>query len=264
VAATLLARVSPPAIAGSTRARRIIERNLTVNRKTWMIIVSGFFEPLFYLLSIGLGIGKLVGDIGGVPYRAFVAPALLASSAMNGAVYDSTMNIFYKLKYAHTYDALLATPLKVGDIAVGEIGWALLRGQLYATVFLFVMLILGLLHSPWAVLALPAATLIGFAFAATGLAATSYMRTWQDFDFVLLAVLPLFLFSASFYPLSVYPRGLQIVVECTPLFHGVALVRALCLGDVGPGLLVHVAYLAVMGYVGLSVASRRLERLLLT
>jgi lipooligosaccharide transport system permease protein len=135
---------------------------------------------------------------------------------------------------------------------------------LYATVFLVVMLALGLLKSPWAIFVLPSATLIGFAFAATGMAATSFMRTWQDFDFVQLAVLPLFLFSASFYPLAVYPRGLQLIIECTPLFHGVALIRALCLGHVGAGLLVHVAYLLAMGYAGLMVASRRLERLLLT
>jgi lipooligosaccharide transport system permease protein len=265
---TLVARVVPPAILGRGRARRLIERNLMVYRRAWMIIFSGFFEPLFYLLSIGVGIGKLVGPVTGpgggpISFRAFVAPALLASSAMNGAVYDSTMNVYFKLKYAKTYDAVLATPLSVGDVALGEITWALLRGLMYSAVFIVVMAVLGDVVSAWAVLALPAAVLIGFAFAAVGMAATTFLRSWTDFDFVQLAVLPMFLFSTTFYPLSTYPRWLQLVVECTPLYHGVALLRALCLGGVGPALLGHAAYLLVMGLIGLAITSRRLAGLLL-
>jgi lipooligosaccharide transport system permease protein len=265
---TLLARVAPPALFGR-RAGRLVERNLMVYRRGWLLIVSGFFEPLFYLLSIGVGLGRLVGHVSGpgghlTGYTAFVAPGLLASSAMNGAVYDSTLNVYFKLKFARTYEAILATPVGVGDVALGEITWALMRGLLYATVFLGVMTAFGDVASAWGILALPAAVLIGFAFAATGMAATSYMRSWQDFDFVQLAVLPLFLFSATFYPLSTYPRWLQLVVQCFPLFHGVALVRGLTLGAVGPGLVVHAAYLAGLGLIGLRIASRRLGRLLLT
>jgi lipooligosaccharide transport system permease protein len=264
----LVARVSPPALLGSRRARRLVERNLMVYRRLWLILLSGFFEPLFYLLSIGVGIGRLVGHIAGpgghpIAYPTFVAPALMASSAMNGAVYESTLNIFFKLKFDKTYDAILATPMSVGDVALGEITWALLRGLLYATVFLGVMVALGDVASAWAILALPAAVLIGFAFAGVGTAATSFMRSLQDFDFVQLVMLPLFLFSATFYPLSTYPRWLQLVVQCSPLFQGVALIRGLTLGRVGPELLVHAAYLAVMGLVGLRVASRRLGGLLL-
>jgi hypothetical protein len=160
-----------------------------VYKHTWLIIFSGFFEPLFYLLSIGVGIGKLVGHVTGpgghaIDYRAFVAPALLAASAMNGAVYESTMNIFFKLKYAHTYDAILATPVGVGDVALGEIAWSLFRGVLYSTGFLIVMAALGDVLSWWAILALPAAVLIGFGFASVGMACTTFMRSWQDFDFV--------------------------------------------------------------------------------
>jgi lipooligosaccharide transport system permease protein len=264
----LLPRVAPPALVGRGRARRLVERNLMVYRRTWLIIVSGFFEPLFYLLSIGVGIGKLVGSVTGpdgsvIPYAAFVAPALLAASAMNGAIYDSTMNVYFKLKFAKTYDAVLATPVGVGDVAVGEITWALMRGALYSAVFLVVMSALGDILSPWAALALPAAVLIGFGFAAVGMSGTTFMRSWSDFDFVQLAVLPLFLFSTTFYPLSTYPRWLQIVVECTPLYHGVSLERGLCTGVVGPGLLVNALYLAAMGAAGLLVSTRRLEGLLL-
>jgi lipooligosaccharide transport system permease protein len=182
---------------------------------------------------------------------------------MNGAIYDSTFNVFFKLKYAKTYDAILATPVGVGDVAVGEIAWALIRGALYAGTFLLVMLAMGLVLSPWAILAFPAALLIGFAFGAAGMAATSFMRTWQDFDLVQLVILPLFLFSGTFYPLTTYPEPIRLLVELTPLYHGVDLVRGLTTGTLGPGMLVHVAYLAAMGLAGLAITARRLERLLL-
>lgn len=258
-------------LAGSTRrpgrGRRLVERNLTVYKRTWMIIVSGFFEPLFYLLSIGVGVGMLVGDVTGpdgqpISYRAFVAPALLAASAFNGAMYDSTMNVFFKLRHEKTYDAVLATPLRVRDIVVGEITWALLRGLIYSVAFMVVMAAMGLFESWWGVLALPACSLIGFAFASVGMATTSFLRTWEDFEFVTITQLVLFLFSATFYPLSVSPRWMEIVIQCTPLYHGVRLIRALVLGDVAPGLLVSVAYLAVMGAIGLTIATRRMSRLL--
>jgi len=249
---------------GGRGSRHLVERHARVYRQAWLVLISGFFEPLFFLLSIGVGLGKLVGPVAGITYTSFVAPALLATSSMNGAVFDSTFNVFFRLKYNKLYDAALSTPMRAGDIALGEISWALIRGGLYGAAFMIVMLAMGLVHSLWAVLDLPSALLIGFAFAAAGMAATTFMRSWQHFEFVTLATLPMFLFSTTFYPLSVYPRGIQIVVECTPLYQGVALLRGLTLGFVGPGLLWHVAYLAVMGLLGLYVASFRISKLLLT
>ena len=122
-------RILPGLAFGSRRSARLIERNLYVYRHGWMMIVSGFFEPLFYLLGIGFGLGALIGTIpgpGGVPisYQAFVAPALLATSAMNGAITESTFNFFFKLNYNKTFTSILATPLSAGDIALGELGWA--------------------------------------------------------------------------------------------------------------------------------------------
>jgi lipooligosaccharide transport system permease protein len=253
---------------GGRGSSRLIERHARAYRHAWLMLLSGVFEPLFYLLSIGVGIGGLVGRVTGpgghlIGFTSFVAPALLATSAMNGAVMDSTFNVFFRLKYAKLYDSALATPMRSGDIALGEIGWALIRGGLYAVSFLAVMLAMGLVHSPWAVLALPAALLIGFAFAGAGMAATTFMSSWQHFEFVTLATLPMFLFSTTFYPLGVYPRAIQVAVECTPLFQGVTLMRGLTLGAVGPGLLWPVLYLAVMGVVGLVLAGRRISRLLL-
>lgn len=264
----LITRVLPPMTFGSRRSVHLIERSLLVYRRGWLLIVSGFFEPLFYLFSIGFGIGAIVGSVPGpdghpISYQAFVAPALLASSAMNGAIYEVTFNVYAKLRWDKVYDAVLATPLGVGDIALGEIGWALIRGFLYAIGFEIVIVVLGLATSPFFLLAIPAAMLIGFAFAAIGMAATTFVRSWQDFDLVQLIILPLFLFSATFYPIDLYPAPLRLLVELTPLYRGVDLIRSLSLGSIGPGILVDIGYLLALGLVGIAVVSRRLDRLLL-
>ena len=246
----------------------LVERNVLAYRHLWITLVSGVLEPLFYLLSVRVGLGALVGHVAGpdgrvVSYAVFVAPALLATSSMNGAVFDSTFNVFHKLKYDKVYDAALATPLRPGDVALGEITWALGRGLLYAFAFLAVVAAMGLVPSAWILLSLPAAVLIGFAFAGVGVAATTYMRSWKDFDFILLATLPMFLFSTTFYPLSVYPGALRVVVECTPLYQAVALLRGFAFGSLSPSMAGNAAYLAAMGLVGLHVAGRRISRLLL-
>lgn len=260
--------LSAPWLVRSRRGRRIFERNVVYYRTQWMIIFTGFFEPLFYLLSVGYGVGELVGDVTVdgrlVEYTAYVAPGLLATSAMNGAIYDSTMNIFYKLKHARTYEAALAAPMTPADVANGEISWALFRGLLYAVSFLVVMAGLGLVSSWWAVLAPLAAVLIGYGFAAVGMAVTTYARTWADFAWVNVATTPLFLFSATFYPLDTYPRWLQIVVQCFPLYHGVELLRGLTSGTIVWGLLGHGAYFAAMGLIAQPILARRLRHLLLS
>jgi lipooligosaccharide transport system permease protein len=266
---TLTQRTIPLAAFTGLRAHRVLERNVLVYRRLWKIFISGFAEPVFYLLAIGIGVGVLVGDVelaSGqlVPYTVFVAPALLGASAMNGAIYESTFNIFFKLKYNKTYDAMLATPLRPVDIAVGEISWSLIRGGAYAIGFIVVMLGFGLVESWWAVLAMPAALLIGLAFGSVGMAATSFMRSWQDFDMVQLVSLPLFLFSATFYPLEVYPLPIQQFTRISPLYHGVELIRGLTVGALDWSMIGHAGFLIVMAAIGMTIAARRLEKLLLT
>ncbi|MDP8904817.1 MAG: ABC transporter permease [Chloroflexota bacterium] len=253
---------------GSRHSVHVLERNRLIFRRGWMVIFTGFFEPLFYLLGIGFGLGSLIGTVEGpggqaIPYAVFVAPALLAASAMNGAVYDST-NMFFRLRYQKAYDGMLATPLTVGDIALGEIIWALMRGTLYGFGFLVVMFAFGLVPSAWGLLALPASMLIGFATAATGLTAVTFMRSWQDMDLLFVVVLPLFLFSATFFPITAYPEPLRVIVEVTPLYRGVHLVRGLTTGVVGVEQLIDVLYLLLMGSFFLAVAARRMQRMLLT
>ncbi len=267
----LALRLSVPSTL--TRPTRMVERNLLVYRRTFMVIFSGFFEPLFYLFSMGFGVGALVGAVqlengSTVAYAVFVAPALLASSAMNGAIYETSNNFFFKLKYAKLYDAIIATPMSLRDVARGEILWALLRGSLYVVGFLVVIAVLGiaglgLISSPLGILAFPAAMVVGFAFAGAGMAATTFVRKWQDFDFLQLAIMPMFLFSGTFYPISAYPPALQVFVQCTPLYRGVHLIRALTTGNPDVWIAVDVAYLMAMGLIGLWIVGKRLNKLLL-
>lgn len=246
----------------------MLERNVMAYRHQWIVLLTGFVEPVLYLLGIGFGIGSLVRNVPTghgqvISYAMFVAPALMASSAMNGAIYESTFNLFYKLRYVRSFDAIIATPVGVEDATVGEIIWAVGRGSLYSVGFLVLMLALGLVASPWAILAIPAAVLVGFAFAALGSVITTFMRSWQDFDGVQLGLQPMFLFSATFFPITVYPPALQVVVELTPLYRGIDLIRGLTTGAVGAGQLVDVAYLLLMGIAGVTIAALRLRRRLL-
>jgi lipooligosaccharide transport system permease protein len=259
------ARLAP--VVGLARGRHLVARNVAAYRRAWLVFVSGLFEPILFLFALGVGLGALVGDVPGpggtsVPYAVFVAPGLLAAAAMNGAVLESTFNIFAKLRFHRIYDAVLATPLEPRDIARGELAWSLARGGIYAVAFLLVAWWAGLVLSPWAVLALPAVTLIGFAFGGLGMAATTFMTSWQDFDLVNLALLPLFLFSTTFYPLDVYPPALQVLVQLSPLTHGVALTRGLLLGTPSLAMLGHAAVLLALGTAGLAVAERRFGSLL--
>jgi lipooligosaccharide transport system permease protein len=196
-----------------------------------------------------------------VPYDAFVAPALMASSAMNGAIFDSTGNVMHRLKYARIYDAALATPMGPADVAVGEISWALIRGQLYAISFLGVMAALGLVDTWWSLLALPACALIGLTFASIGFVGTTYMRGWADLEIVTTATMPLFLFSATFFPISAYGSWAW-VVQLSPLYHGVALVRAANAGIWTASVLGHIAVLVALSAVALVIAARRIDSLL--
>ena len=260
------AHLAPP-LTSVAAMRLLVLRNYLVYRDAWKLFVTGFFEPLFYLLSIGIGVGSLIDsfDFNGqtIDYASFVAPGMLAASAFNGALIDMTYNVFFKLKFDKLYDQMLATPLSTSDIARGEIAWGQLRGGTYCLVFILVMGAMGMLHSWWALLALPAALLIGFAFAAVCMGLTTYMKSWQDFDKITLAQLPLFLFSATFFPVTAYPDPIRWVVELTPLYRGVVLCRELTTGAVSMASVWSVVYLVVMGVLGLLLVRRRLDVLLL-
>jgi lipooligosaccharide transport system permease protein len=261
--------VSAIAALYAGNARSVIRRGfLATKSSNYLVVLSGFFEPVFYLLSLGLGLGALVGTVETttgqvVPYAAFIAPALLAVSAMNGAIYDSTWNVFFKMNFSKLYQGMLSTSLGPLDVALGEILLALLRGAMYAVGFMIVMQVMGLNLAWTALLALPAVLLIAAGFASLGMAITSYMKTFQQMDWIAFVMLPMFLFSATFYPITVYPHGIQLVVEALPLWHGIELVRGLTTGALSPAMLGHVLYFVVMIAIGIVFTTTRLKALFL-
>lgn len=258
-------------IAGlySGRAWAVVERGFRVIRNAnWAVIASGFFEPVFYLLAMGIGLGGLVGEVPGpdgrpISYAAFLAPALLATSAMNGAVYDGIHNVFFKLRYAKLYESMLATSLGPLDVALGEIFMALFRGLLYAVGFMGVLTVMGLVTSWWALAMVPVALLIALGFAALGMGVTSYMKSFQHLDLVGIVMLPMFLFSSTLFPIGVYPEVIQWVIKALPLWHGVELMRQLSVGHLTAATGVHVGYFVVMSVAGIALVTVRLRQLFL-
>ncbi|MFT4030206.1 MAG: ABC transporter permease [Protaetiibacter sp.] len=253
--------------AGNSRA--VLGRALQATRSSnWVVLASGFFEPVFYLLSLGIGLGAYIGvvtDASGreIPYAAFIAPALLAVAAMNGAIYDSTWNVFFKMNFAKLYEGMLATSLGPLDVALGEILHALLRGAAYGIGFQLVMQLMGLNLSWWALLAVPAVVLIAFGFAAIGMGVTSYFTTFQQMEWIMFVLTPMFMLSATFFPITVYPEPVQWLVMALPLWHGVELIRGLTTGAPDAAMLGHVLYYLVMIAVGLVFTTRRLRALFL-
>jgi lipooligosaccharide transport system permease protein len=257
----------PGASVYSGRAMTMIERSLYAAKSSnWLIIISGFVEPVLYLMAFGFGIGQLIGDIqdgsgNPVSYAAYIAPALLATSAMNGALYDATWNVFFKMHFSKVYQVMLSSSLGPMDVALGEISWALIRGATYSVGFMAIAWPLGLVTSAWGLLAIPAATLIAFGFASIGMAITSYMKNFQQMNWVNFFLLPMFLFSGTFFPVSVYPEWIQVIVKALPLCQGVDLVRSLMLGIIDISVLGHIAYFVVMIVLGLSFTTVRLKAL---
>ncbi|QUQ64970.1 ABC transporter [Kutzneria sp. CA-103260] len=246
----------------------LIRRNLRVYRHSWTIIVASLLEPVMYLLSIGVGVGQLIGTVPGVSgqagsYAQYVGAGLLATASMNAAFGETTFTAFSRLRSELAYDAMITTPLDPADIGVGETMWAAIRGLIAGTGFLIVLAVLGLVRSPWALLVVPGTLLVGFTFGALGLLAMTFVRHWQHFQLLQLVMLPMFLFATTFYPLTVYPDALRLPISCLPLYPSIELLRGLVLGQVGPGLLGPVAYLVVVGVVALAIATRRLRAILI-
>jgi len=253
----------------SGRPGVVLERGYyALKSSTWMVVASGFVEPVFYLLAFGYGIGQFIDgttDGAGNPitYAQFIAPALLATSAMNGAIYDSTWNVFFKMHFGKVYNGMLSTSMGTLDVALGEIGWALLRGLAYAIGFMAVVSGMGLIPSIWGLLAIPAAVLVAFGFASVGMGVTSYLKNHQQMQWIQFVMLPMFLFSGTFYPLSIYPEVVQWVIQALPLWQAIELIRGLTLGVLNWAMLGHALYFVAMIIGGLFFTTRRLTALFL-
>ena len=250
------------------RSSTLIERNVIALRTSNAIsFLTGFVEPVIFLLAFGYGVGALVGTVEyrgtTVAYTAFVAPALLAASSMNGAIFDSTFNVYFKMHFMRLYQGMMSTSLGPLDVALGEIGWAMIRGATYAVGFLCVVTALGITSTWWSLLLIPSAMLIAFAFASVGMSLTSFMKSFQQLNWIQFVLMPLFLFSGTFFPITAYPEWLQVIVMATPLWQAIALCRGLFLGMVDVTLLWHVLYFAVIAAFGLLATTRRLNALFL-
>ncbi|MGC4814395.1 ABC transporter permease [Micromonospora sp. DT228] len=247
------------------RALALIERNFMIYRRSITPLLNALVEPILYLLSIGVGVGLLVGTVPGVevPYAVYVAPAILATTAMNTAFNQTSFGVFIRMRIDKTYQAILPTPLSVTDIAVGEVTSAMINALLTTIGFLTLMAAGGLVTSAWVLLALPASVLIAYAFAAGGLAVTTYLRDFSDFQYIQLFMLPMYLFATTFYPLSVYPAAVRPLIQALPLYHSIELVREPALGRLGWDLLIPVVYLLAFGSIAMIVATRRMTRMML-
>jgi len=181
---------------------------------------------------------------------------------MSGAIAETTFNFFFKYKYVKTYDAMLATPIRPMEIAIGELLWAIIRGSLYTVAFLIIMVAMGLTTFWWAIAAFPATVLVGLGFGAVGMAVSTVIRGWQVFVLLFAGHFALFLFSGTFSPVQDYPLGVEILIGVTPLFHAVELVRGLTIGAPSVAMIGNALYLVAMTLVGLAFANRRMTKVL--
>ena len=249
------------------RSRSVLQRSwMTFRSSTYLVVLSGFVEPVLNLVVFGFGVGGLVGDVTlpdgrEISYASYIVPGLLATSAMMGAVMDATWNVYFKMHESRLYQAMLATSLGPMDVALGEIVWALFRGALYSTSFMIIVTPLGLVHSWWGLTAVPVGVVIGFGFAALGMALTSYVKGFQQLSLINIFLLPLTLFSGSFFPLDILPDWLAVVIRWTPLSQGIEMMRMCTLGTIDAGIFIHLAYFSVFIAAGLYFTTRRLNAL---
>ncbi|HEY7947668.1 MAG TPA: ABC transporter permease [Acidimicrobiales bacterium] len=240
-------------------------------KRTWRgSITTSFLYPVLYLSAIGVGLGSLVNHhahtVDSVKYIDFLAPGLMAATAMQIGGNEAMYPVMGAIKWMRTYFAMLATPLGVVDVLLGHLAWIALRLVAVTGIYLAIMALFGTVHSPFALLAVPAGVLTGMAFAApiAAFAATQV----NDAGFSALyrfGMIPLFLFSGTFFPVSQLPGWLQVVAQATPLYHGVTLCRALTLGQLAAGPdLVHGAYLVALTVLGFALARRSFRRRLVT
>ncbi len=254
-------RLARPGAIASRRSFRVLEHDLLVFRRGWhSYLLSGLSQPFLYLLSMGVGLGVYVnrsGNLpGGVPYLAYIAPALLVTQAMMAAAAESAWPIMGKIEWDKTYHAALNTPLGALDLLVGDLMWIAFRATLLSVLFLAVIVVLGAASSPMVVLAVPVAVLTALAFAAPIMAFTATQTGDSGFNALFrFGITPLFLFSGTFFPIEKLPLFLQPLAWVTPLYHGVAAARSLSLGQVEPvGFTVHVAALLAVVVAGVAAA----------
>lgn len=228
-------------------AFKVLWRNIVVFKKTWLTNITFYFvEPLLYLTAMGIGLGAFIGEINGTSYIHFIAPGIIASSAMWAAASESTYGSFVKMQFQKTYHAIVATPLSIEEVVAGEILYAVFKAVVYGTIILLVITAFGLVASPWALLTPLVLVLAGFVFALLGMLWTGLVPKIDSFSFFFtLVITPMFLFSGIFFPIDHFPNFVQIAAWFLPLYHVVVLLRSLAFGEVGLFLLTHAGILVL-------------------
>jgi lipooligosaccharide transport system permease protein len=229
------------------QAFRVWQREVSVYKYVYKsTIVSNLMDPLVYLVALGFGLGAFVSRIQGMPYIQFIAPGLISSSIMSAATFETTINTFVRIHFDRVYDAMMATPVTVEDIVVGEIMWAMTRSTIYATVMLGVVTALGLTHSWYAIFVPFLGAMGGMMFAILGLTYTSLLKSIDQVNFYFtLFITPLFLFSGVFYPIDALPEIVKTIAFLSPLYHLVEIIRPLVIGKIGFGVVVHLVWIIV-------------------
>jgi lipooligosaccharide transport system permease protein len=262
--------VAPGASAGSGwPPLRVLSHYLLAWRRLWTgTVFSAFLSPLLFLVAMGYGLGSLVGRGGrlveGAPYLAFVTPGVVASTAMQTAIAESTWPVLSGIKWQRQFHAMVASPLTVSDIVIGHLLHMVVRVLLTASVFVGFAAVVGAVPSVAGLLAVPTAILVGLSFAAPVFAYSTYLNNDTGFNILFrLVMIPLFLFSGTFFPISQLPVVVQLVARVTPLWHGVELARDATLGRLGLDDLGHAAYLVLWVGVGTVWAVHGLRRRML-
>jgi lipooligosaccharide transport system permease protein len=247
-------------------ALRLWQRNASIYRRTYkMNILPNFFEPVLYLLAMGLGLGRYLSRVQGVKYIDFIAPGLVATAAMFGTSFEVTFNCFVKMQFGRVYEAATATPLSIEDVGLGEVLWGTTRATIYGVVFFAIASAFGVVHSWLAVFAPFAVVAIGLMFSVIGLSFTALIPLIDFFTYYwTLFITPMFMFSGIFFPLARLPGWIHVIAWFMPLYHGANLLRALMLtGDAGAALAAAAWIVVVTGalfVVPMNLLHRRLVR----
>lgn len=247
-------------------AARVWRRDLRVFRKLWKgSLLPNFFDPLFYLVAMGFGLGTYLATVEGIPYESFIAPGLVASAVMWAASFEVTWNTFFKMEETRLYDAILTTPVEVQDVVAADVAWAATRAVIYGTSFLVMVALFGLVESFWALLVPPLLVLGGACFGMIGMTFTTLVARIDLYSYYYtLFITPLFLFSGIFYPLDDLPEWAHVVAWFTPLFHLVEITRALVLEGAPLEILDDVLWLLVLTAALFAVPVRAMRRRLVS
>lgn len=234
---------------------KVFSRNFRVFRKTWKAnLMFNFLEPMLYLWAMGFGLGIYISQINGLSYLEFLAPALIASSAMFATTYEMTYSSFARMGHEKIFHGIVATPVSMDDIVLGEILYGTFKGVVYGLVFFLVVLFFGIVQSPLALLLIIPLALMALIFSNLSLIWTSIAPNYDSFGyFFTLFISPMFLFAGVFFPIESLPEGLQFLPALTPLYHTVAIIRPLVLGQVSWDLISHLIWLMVVALITIRI-----------